>query len=120
MNQGNKPPIICGQLTKKSKFVIVVLEDNLVGVSASQFTSFPTSSVVTSIIKTDIWVNAKRDQHDSVSIVYPHHYEDNIDLVDATEIAIETALWLWPDWSPDIRAKVKPQSPIFSSGGHNL
>lgn len=119
MNHKDHPPVICGRLTEKNKFVVVVLSDLIIGVSVSQFNTFPSLKLINDLVRTDVWINANRNKPETVSIIYPSEdmcEETNTE--DSTQIALETALWLWSDWSPNVRSMLRPQPPIFSTGGH--
>lgn len=112
------PPIVCSRVVENDQLVIVILSPTVIGVSSTKFKVMPNLKRISTLIQTDIWINANKDNEGAVSVICPNEFTEMPDLEETTKVALETALWLWKDWSPELRHQLKPQPPIFSQGIH--
>lgn len=113
-------PIMCSRIASSQKFVVIVLSLDSIGVSIKQFNVMPNEKIISDLLRKDVWIHANRQTHGSVSVVCPNEFTELPNLDESTQIAIETALWLWKDWSPELKEKIKPQPPIFTRGTHSV
>lgn len=112
--------MVCSRITQTGDYVVIILSDEMIGVSTTQLTKLPTHQQVLDLIRTDVWVNAQKDTPTTVSIVYPTDEIPTLDLEISTQIALETALWLWKEWSPELKGILQPHPPVFMQGTHGI